>query len=235
MNRQLKLLNLLITVIFVSSCTNSYVKPDKNKIDKTFFIVASKVNLRSKPSNSSSKIKQLELFEAGEELERSSISETINGLNGSWVKVKINNSEGWVFSPFIRNHAPYSKSCHNSWKYSKFSGKIGYPSEELAINGLYIQNYKTKKTTSISFINKGKFETIGNFQITMPPGKYIFYADASAYSHKIYYTYCSGYDHSDYKTDPNCNRVIVIDAKPGCEYSNIKSFDYYSTVEANLP
>ncbi|MCW7460441.1 SH3 domain-containing protein [Leptospira bandrabouensis] len=224
---------ILVILILIIEC-KSIVKDQTSVKKKTFIVVANMVNVRSKPSTTSEKIGQLEVSETGEELERTETTELVNGKTGIWIKIKTIQVEGWVFSPYIRNSVPYSESCNNPVKKSKFIGRIGYPSEGLDISGLYIQNYTTKKITNIPYIDDGSIENSGKFQISMPPGKYLLYAKASTYNHKIYFTYCSGYDDYNYKKDPFCSRVIIIIAKEGCEYSQINDFEYSNT-EALMP
>lgn len=90
---------LILFLIYIPACKKNEIEKDKSL---PFTVKVSALVLREKPDITSNKIYILFKGQLLTILEYNVKTETINGVNGTWVKIKSNqNKEGYVFGAYI--------------------------------------------------------------------------------------------------------------------------------------
>ncbi|MDF3822283.1 SH3 domain-containing protein [Leptospira sp. 96542] len=222
----------LIICIMISNCfTKSETKKSeiKQKLKVWIYSMGDGVNIRSEPSLDSSILLKLNQGDECELIDKNGPEGIFENKKGNWYKVKKDDKTGWVFNVFLVTFLPYSKFCYDDNTLPVFQGKISYPSEFFEVSGLYLVNIKTNQKIDVPIGRK--INNLGEFEISVKPGKYFIYALTGSSRPKDYITYCSNISDLIFLKNPYCNKIVIFDAKLGCRFENIDKLDYYSDGE----
>ncbi|NBU99569.1 MAG: M23 family metallopeptidase, partial [Spirochaetia bacterium] len=106
--------------------------PDRITVGKIFYVNTSEVSVRDEPSNFGTPISVLNIGEAVEVIDKKRFVEVNNGIKSSWVKVSIDNLEGWVYGGFLSPQKPEKPKIvlHNN----KFLYPLEYEKSKMTSN-----------------------------------------------------------------------------------------------------
>jgi murein DD-endopeptidase MepM/ murein hydrolase activator NlpD len=110
----------------------SEVVPDRITVGKTFYVNTSELPIRDEPSNFGTPISVLTVGETVEVIDKKRFVEVNNGIKSSWVKVSIDNTEGWVYGAFLSTQKP--EKPKNVVQVSKFLYPLEYEKSKMTSN-----------------------------------------------------------------------------------------------------
>ena len=229
MNNFTKTVVLCLLIFNCSTTVETKKSENQNKRKESIYSIGDGVNIRSEPSIESNSQLKLNQGDECELLDKNGPPGLIDNKQGNWFKVKKDEKIGWVFNAFLISYLPYSKNCYLHKNLPVFKGRIGYPSEFFEVSALYLVNLKTNVKIDVPFGRK--ISNLGEFEISVQPGKYFIYAITGTSRPKEYITYCSNISDWNYFKNPYCNKIVIFDAKLGCEFKDINQLDYYSDGE----
>lgn len=220
------LLLLILNPLFFS-CN----RQDKSTI---FLVDAGVLNVRDEPAVSGNIIKQLKKNDKVTVTNYTWMTETIQGVHGTWVEVEVSrHKKGYVFDAYLKKLYPtkedlnriYTDGIKNPGDYGVIKGMLSFPSEGIpeilevcAFSLSTSKIYCTKKR----FHEKDRY--IDKYQIFVPGGQYYVYEYIPySQSFRSYYT-----SYSKCGFDDKCpHEKIKVVIKKGQLIDNIDPGDCY--------